>query len=441
MNPMYKGLIFTVLLLSSLTVLAQPKINSPFSRFGIGDFTPRTFPALNGMGYISAAYDDPQHLNLVNPASYAFLSETAFEIGFDARRSNWTEGANEETIWSGNITHLALGFQLNNRINEALEGKKRDFNLGMALGLTPRTYVGYNIEVEETLPDESTVLSNYTGKGGTYTLTWGNALRYKNFGFGINFNYLFGNIDIESSGQPSTLNTYSYVTNNNYSVRGVLWDFGAMYRIELKDAQQEEEDLASRKRIVLGLHAGPNQKFNTNKDFLVTRLSTVGNLDTISLSSTVGEGTYPFEVGLGAHYVFQNKFRGGVNIALGNWSKFTNDAIEAQQYDNSFSFGLGAEYIPDNGSITNYWKRLRYRAGFRYVKDPRVILNNSLTNYGVTFGLGIPVILAQRQASYVNFSLEFGQFGLPETIKESYIKLALGFTLNDNRWFFKRKFN
>ncbi|NNE28076.1 MAG: hypothetical protein HKN16_00465 [Saprospiraceae bacterium] len=441
MNKLLKAIFLLSFLSVSILGSAQPKINSPFSRFGLGDIPTRNFPALSGMGGLASTFADQHHLNFVNPASYAFLSETAFEIGFDARRSNWIEGNEEASLWTGNLTHLALGFQFTNQLNEVLDGRQKPLKFGMAVGLAPRTQVGYNIQTIEELNNETQVISDFTGEGGTYTLTWGNALRYKNFGFGFNFNYLFGNIETLAEGKPNTLNSYGYSSSNSYSVRGVLWDIGALYKMPLADPERAEDDYNAKRAIVFGAHVGPKSDFNTNQDLLTTRLSTTGDLDTFSLKNERGEGVYPMEFGVGVMYEIRNRFRVGVDYSFADWSSYQNDAAPEDPLQSSYSLNLGAELIPEIASVGNYWKRMRYRAGFRYTKDPREVLNTSLTNLGVTFGLGIPVLLARQQASYVNVNLELGQFGSDDTLKENYIRLALGFTLNDNLWFFKRKFN
>jgi hypothetical protein len=69
------------------------------------------------------------------------------------------------------------------------------------------------------------------------------------------------------------------------------------------------------------------------------------------------------------------------------------------------------------------------------------VQNDLLSKYGATVGFGLPVILPQGKKSFVNLTLEMGQIGLADALKRTYFKINLGFTLNDNTWFFKRKFN
>jgi hypothetical protein len=79
--------------------------------------------------------------------------------------------------------------------------------------------------------------------------------------------------------------------------------------------------------------------------------------------------------------------------------------------------------------------------GAFYENDPRTFNGDQLSKRGVTVGLGLPLTLPRQQTSFVNLAFEGGQFGLQDVITENYIKMTLGFTLNDNSWFFKRKFD
>ena len=55
--------------------------------------------------------------------------------------------------------------------------------------------------------------------------------------------------------------------------------------------------------------------------------------------------------------------------------------------------------------------------------------------------MGLPITLPRQQVSFVNLGFEFGQNGGNTTLTETYGRVTLGFTLNDNSWFYKRKFN
>jgi hypothetical protein len=130
------------------------------------------------------------------------------------------------------------------------------------------------------------------------------------------------------------------------------------------------------------------------------------------------------------------KFRIGGEYQFQGWSSYENEAKPETLLD-SRRIAFGGEYIPDISSYNNYLKRIRYRAGFYHRTDPRL---KDLAQYAVTFGFGLPVILPRQQTSFVNVAFEFGQYNTSDAIKETFVKIALGFTLNDSSWFFKRRF-
>ena len=143
----------------------------------------------------------------------------------------------------------------------------------------------------------------------------------------------------------------------------------------------------------------------------------------------------------GVHYVHENKLRVGINYTRQGWSKYVNEAAPNDNFSDATTFSVGASYTPNFKNYKSYWERINYKAGFVTRNDYRSVLNNSLTNYGVTFGFGLPVILPRQGVSFVNLGFELGRFGTEESLQETYAQLSLGFTLNDNSWFFKRKFN
>ncbi|RMF28186.1 MAG: hypothetical protein D6765_06365, partial [Bacteroidetes bacterium] len=99
---------------------------------------------------------------------------------------------------------------------------------------------------------------------------------------------------------------------------------------------------------------------------------------------------------------------------------------------------FGAEFVPDFASYNNYFRRIRYRLGFYHHDDPRT---DELRQTALSVGFGLPVIMPRQQTSYVNLTFEVGKFGEAGFIDERFFRISAGFTLNDNTWFFKRKFN
>jgi len=442
---------FTLALLTSGLVNAQstsdnntPKDNSPYSRLGLGDLVNQNFSGSLGMGGLGASFNDYYQTNVINPASYASLLSTSFEVGMFAQYSNLTNGTDEFDVWSGNINYLSIAFPMRNPLNELLDRKRRDVHWGMNLALLPYSTVGYNVQARSNIPEEDIdVVNTFSGRGGTYEVQWGNAVNYKDISVGLNLGYFFGKIINERNVQLIDSDaTYTDNFLDEISLGGVIWDAGVQYKLKFKVKNDKGELVDGKKSITFGLYGNSNHTVNTNTSQFYTRRSTLISSirDTIvNISDVDGEATLPSTFGIGVMYENINKMRIGFDYSSSQWSNYTNDA-KPETLANSFRMAAGLEYIPNDNSYNSYFKRVRYRVGAFYENDPRII-NEQLTNYGITIGLGFPVILPRQQQSFVNVAFELGQFGSDQFLKETYAQMTVGFTLNDNSWFFKRKFN
>ncbi len=131
---------------------------------------------------------------------------------------------------------------------------------------------------------------------------------------------------------------------------------------------------------------------------------------------------------IGADYTFQDAitFGGDVNYHPENYS-----------YTNSSLVSLGGFYTPKINSISSYWNRVTYRAGFSYKKVGLNVNNTNIKDYGMSFGVSLPMGL---RLSNINVGFELGQRGTTDNnlIKENYYNFRLSLSLND-KWFRKQK--
>lgn len=445
---------FAIILAAAVTTFAQPKDNSPYSRLGLGDLTDQFFAAQGGMGGLGAAFHDGYHMNIANPASLSRLREAAFEIGLYSQYNslNDASGQNERLkTWNGNLRYLSLGFPLKNPINEVLDQKKKKIRWGMNFTLLPYSNVNYNIEnlTKQTFGDTLTSVNYlFQGSGGTYKVMWGNAVNIKNFSAGINLGYFFGKIENDKFVSfPDLSFSFDDYFTDDFLVGGFTWNLGVQYDHVLKTKEGTNEPIEF---ITIGITGNSRNKFNLtrNRDWL-TQNSGTGTLDSISsvsgLETTESTGYLPGELAVGLMYTKMNKVRIGIDFKYQAWSEHINDLIAAADSGkddvNVWRLGIGGEYVPDARSYNKYLKKVRYRFGAFYSKDPRSINGDHLLKYGATIGFGLPVILPQGKKSFVNLAFELGQAGLTDALQNTYFKINLGFTLNDNTWFFKRKFN
>ncbi len=424
------------LLLSTFYLAAQPKDNSPYSRYGLGEAQNHSLSSA-GFGGLSAAYADSLHVNLLNPASYGWLYAATFEAGLYADYSTLKYRGEETNVRGGNLSHLALAFPVRNPLNDIFAKKQTKLFWGMNIALLPNTQVGYNIQTDEIHPVLDSTINIFQGTGGTNKLVWGNGFRVKKFAFGLNLGYLFGQVESERRVVFRSLdNAYADRFIDNVSIKGFVWNLGGQYRYDLKKKKKD----ADRRSIIAGLYGNSATNFKTRSEVLRIRenfsYSPIQSDTLLSAVDVDGKGKLPAEWTLGFTYEQQDKLRIGVEYSFAKWSKYRNDAKPETLFDSGRT-AIGVEYVPDASSYNKYLRRIRYQLGYYRRSDPRL---ENLDQSAVTLGFGLPLVLPRQQSSFINVAFEFGQFNTPNDIKENYVKMSLGFSLNDNSWFVKRKF-
>src|SRR5690349_17580553 len=75
---------FLLLFLLSLSVRAQVSTSSPYSRYAVGDLQQGGFAKNLGMGGLRYGLMQPFNVNFSNPASYASVLLTTFDVGGSA---------------------------------------------------------------------------------------------------------------------------------------------------------------------------------------------------------------------------------------------------------------------------------------------------------------------------------------------------------------------
>ena len=108
-------------------------------------------------------------------------------------------------------------------------------------------------------------------------------------------------------------------------------------------------------------------------------------------------------------------------------------------YEDAVRFKMGGFYIPDYNSFSNLLKRIVYRGGFRFEETGINVNGNAITEFGMSFGLGINL---GRTFSNVNIGVEYGGRGTKNNglVEESFVNIFVGLSLND-KWFEKRLYD
>ena len=149
----------------------------------------------------------------------------------------------------------------------------------------------------------------------------------------------------------------------------------------------------------------------------------------------------PYRLNFGIGIGKSKKWFVGSEITLMNSSIFSNDLIniENSKFEDSFLVSLGGFYIPDYASFNRFFDRVVYRSGIYFEQTGLNINNQSINEFGISFGFGIP---AGGLFSNINTSFEFGKRGTKKAdlVEETFTNIHISLSLND-RWFIKRKYN
>jgi hypothetical protein len=430
-----------ILAVTAIGAMAQSTAttSSPYSKFGLGDIVPAALPQNIGMGGIGTAINrlsGYNNINVLNPASYGTIGFTTIDAGIYSN------------IISLNQTGQASASSTNFRLSHvafAIPVSKRS---ALSFGLLPYSQMGYNYK--QTLSkgygtgsptDTNAVNYIYSGDGGL-------SKAYLGYGFGLgkhlligaNMSYIFGNLQQFSSTEiPTLYGTLNSKVEQSNAVGGLNYDYGVQYSFDFGEQKL--------KHLILGYSASANSRLTTTSTYIVSQYTYDGSGNqNIAIDSIVSRQGAKSKIQLPQinHFgiSFQNdlKFLIGADYTMGKWSDLTISGANAG-FQDSKTLNVGGQFTPNINALHNYFARTDYRLGFIYDQTYLNLNNTNIKRYAVTVGLGLP--LAPNNLSFykVNFSAEIGQRGTLTNglVKENYVNLHLGFTLND-KWFQRYKF-
>jgi len=421
---MIKRIITTVLCCAAFAVNAQNGTASPYSYFGIGDLRSNGTVENQAMGGLSI-YGDSIHLNLRNPAAYSKLALTTYTAGISHREFRLKSFTAQENPSITNLDYLAIGFPIAKKI-------------GVGFGLMPFSSVGYDVLSERTNSDGEALTNRFTGEGGINRvyLSLG-AEVFKDFSLGATINLNFGTL--ENRRVQSTADVqFGTLDLRTSKINGFDFNYAAVYspmitekhRLFASVTVNTQGNLVSENSQEIGSFSVANGQ----------PIEVVGvNLDAQNLKNT--ELKIPTTTTFGLGYGEEKKWFLGAEYSMQGLSDFENVflAIDNLEYQDASNLSVGGYYIPEYTSFESYFKRITYRAGIKYTKTGMLVNNTEINNFGITFGLGLPL---GSNFSNLNLGFEVGRRGTTsaDLIEESYFKVNIGLSLND-KWFIKRKIN
>lgn len=416
---MIKKIIIVFALLCAFVGHSQESSSSPYSFYGIGDVRFKgTFENRNMAGM--SVFGDSISLNIANPAAHSKLRLTTFSIGANNNRNSIESSEGSSKASRTTLDYLALGLPM---------GK-----FAFTFGLMPYSSVGYKIR--NTIEDGDTQFVNtFNGTGGMNRVFLASGYQItKGLSLGVEINHNFGMIETSSTEYISGVETGAQEVSSS-RLNGSSFTFGLMYDTKISEKltgytsftfSPESNLNVENLRVLKTVISVPNVG-----DLEVDRIDLPVDNTTIKLPTRISGG---FAVGEKLKWLLGTELTYQGSSQMGN--RFTD--IDNATFENSVRVSLGGFYIPKYNSFTSYFSRITYRAGVRYENTGLVIQNESINDYGMNFGLGLPV---GGTFSKINVGFEYGQRGTlkQNLVRENYFNLSIGLTFND-KWFQKYKY-
>jgi len=411
---------FILFLCTSLEIFAQNHLNSPYSRFGVGDMMPRTSASVTAMGGTGYSFQSTTAINFINPASYMGFDTLSFllDAGFSWKNHTLIASTTQRGS-SFMFDYLSVGFSI------ARWWKT-------ALGVQPYSIMNYSI-TEEIGTDTLKHTRIFTGYGGINEVFLGNSFKlFKNFSLGVNASFLFGtyskNRTIENWSDNSFFN--AKIENSN-KIKGAVVTVGTQYFIPIKE----------KGNLGFGLvYTPPIPIQATEKNTISTYWGTgynITEIDTLykKIEPQKRSHAMPTQIGGGISWGKKDKYFVGVDFTWKNWSKYKIDNISDSLLD-SYKIAIGGSYTP-NYMSNKYFSRMTFSLGANIGKTYLFLAGEHLDQFGVNFGVLFPL---KKTKSGFGLVFEYGQMGTTKKylIKENYFTATINLRIHE-RWYQRKK--
>ncbi|MEP2936024.1 MAG: hypothetical protein ABJM06_13560 [Gilvibacter sp.] len=413
---MIKRILFAVLLTASTLSFGQNTTASPYSFGGIGIVNYRGTVEIKSMGGMSV-FSDSIHTNIQNPATYANLRFTNYSVGGRRNETSLKSDGKSDNTSVTALDYLIIGIPA---------GK-----FGASFGLYPYSSVGYDLSNREDGQRQI-----FTGTGGLTKVYLGIGYQlFKGLNIGAEAQYNFGNIRNQALFADNNIQFGTQEVNRS-DISGLNFVLGAYYKTKITDKLSLTGSLTYIPESDLNV-----ENFRELATVLVSDDGGIGGAEVVDISVNDSEIQFPSKLSAGIGLGEDNKWFFGGEFIQESTSVLTNRSFDLEniQYQDATKFRLGGFYIPKYNSLTSYWSRITYRAGFRFEETGLRINNEDINEFGMSFGLGLPI---GRRISNINLGFEYGKRGTTNVglVQENFINVFISLSLND-KWFIKRKYD
>ncbi|HPT14459.1 MAG TPA: hypothetical protein PK796_06685 [Bacteroidales bacterium] len=418
--------LFISLSLSPFILPAQTSIKSPYSRYGLGELYAGNSQFSMAMGGINAGLRNQWFINPQNPASYTVFDSVSFlfDGGLYSKMSTFRTDTLSQPSNYASIGYITMGFPVTRWWRTSF-------------GLLPFSSVGYTINNDQTVEGFGNTRFEFKGNGGLSQMYFGNGFKlFGGLSAGINYSFIFGSINkTRNITFPDSANVFNARISEMTKIRGFYADFGLQYN----------HTYSNGRFFTLGATYAPGQSLNGKSDKLAVSYQHDYSTDLDEIRDTVeytegAKGTIQLPQAVGGGFSFGNgdRWMAGADVKWQEWSNFTYLG-KSDSLKNSLILNAGGQFRPSTSDISQYWKRITYRAGVRFNQTYLFLNDTRINEFGISFGFGLPM---KKTRSTLNIAFEAGGRGTTQNnlIRENYFRFTLGASIFD-RWFLKRKYD
>ncbi|WP_075348916.1 hypothetical protein [Algoriphagus marinus] len=416
------GVLCTLFLFSEVSAQTS---SSTYSALGLGEFNYSGSATNQAMGGLGISYGTGWSVNFVNPALSTRNTIFNFEAALNYKKLNVNNGSETSDVDGGGLSYVAF----------SLPVKSGKTTLG--LGLNQISSVNYRLLINSQVNNATINANNFIRGDGGISEAYLSAgfVVAKNLSLGIQGSYLFGSsIRTNQLRLTDTLGVDVGIPSEYYerlTVSDVGYKLGAHYMVPLGE----------KKNLHLGAIYENLGAVNGKAFAKLAAIGQANDLDTdgdLIANDEPGSVYIPNRYGFGFSFEKVNKYAIGLEGQYQDFKQYRSFLDDPTQLKEAIKIGLGFQIVPDYLAIDNSLKRSTYRFGLEFQQTPYYLNNTNINDLGINFGASLPL----NQLSLLNLAMKVGQRGTTNNglIRENYINFTLGFSLNDNSWFYKRVF-
>jgi hypothetical protein len=384
-----------------------------YSSFGVGDIVNYGGNRSAAMGGTGIASLSDGYINELNPAGLGQLTRTQYSGDFQYQGYALNDGTGSTFLSSGNFQAAGIAFPVYS-----------DYSIAFAFSITPFSRRAYAVTDNEM---DAGIVQTFTGSGALssaqFSFSYSPA---EDLYFGVTTHYLFGNFDDVQQLEYDSVGYFTTNGDKNISMNGFAFTIGGVFAgVDKALGFSKEKHLNIGATIFSG--ATLNSTEQTYQDFSTVEETT----DVITGSTRI-----PLGYALGLEYDVQDKMIFTGDAQFQQWSQFAYMGVHPPEIQNSLRFGVGAEFLPTKTLAEPYYRQVTYRAG-GYVNESYLNINGeTIDEYFITGGIGVPIFFTPTSEARINIGLEYGIRGTTSNglERDSITRVTVSLSGSDS-WF------